>query len=622
MNVLIYNGLGTSPKSVKACHASLTALLVPHYAVRSIDAPTLIAQPWQGSTALLVMPGGRDLPYCEALEGAGNARIMSFVRNGGSYLGLCAGAYYASARVEFELNDPMLAVAGQRELQFLKGICRGCAFSGFRYNSEDGARAAQLTGSLTGDGHLYYNGGGIFVDADKVQDAEILASYADQDVQVDGGKAAIVQLPIGRGRAILSAVHPEIAMETLPEEKRPNGDLAALESARMDVLSSMLQRLGLKVNEIAAKRPTLSTLHLFAATLEQHAACAQLLRSLAVEGLITGEHDAFRLLAIDADRPQESVIDEDLDAQLKYISINNAKPNLNKFKLQRFFDALSQYTGSPESLGSRLLFGETVTSSQTLLDKNFKLQSSLPHGFVLLCAHQLSGRGRGGNAWISPPGVLSFSMVMHHPGRASRTLVFMQYLVSLATVEAIRDMSGLDVRIKWPNDVYIKVPDDFPLPSQAPAFTHAEGQFVKISGSLVSTTFWQNTFIMVVGIGINVSNPEPTVALNTVLEHLKSDRRIEMELLLARLLALLEHFHGIMLQHGSFQPLAQRYHAAWLHKDQQVTLEESGQQGRVVGIDMQHGTLLVDVGRGDFVGLQADGNSFDMMKGLIRLKRS
>lgn len=42
-----------------------------------------------------VIPGGRDLPYCRDLNGYINDRIIRYVKEGGVYMGICAGAYYA-----------------------------------------------------------------------------------------------------------------------------------------------------------------------------------------------------------------------------------------------------------------------------------------------------------------------------------------------------------------------------------------------------------------------------------------------------------------------------------------------------------------------------------------------
>jgi glutamine amidotransferase-like uncharacterized protein len=52
-----------------------------------------------------------------------------FVQAGGSYLGLCAGAYYACAAIEFEPGSA-LQVTGLRELHFLHGVAKGAAFPG------------------------------------------------------------------------------------------------------------------------------------------------------------------------------------------------------------------------------------------------------------------------------------------------------------------------------------------------------------------------------------------------------------------------------------------------------------------------------------------------------------
>lgn len=54
-----------------------------------------------------IVAGGADLAYCAQLNGAGNAVIRRYVSSGGAYLGLCAGAYYACRRVEFEPGGPL-----------------------------------------------------------------------------------------------------------------------------------------------------------------------------------------------------------------------------------------------------------------------------------------------------------------------------------------------------------------------------------------------------------------------------------------------------------------------------------------------------------------------------------
>ena len=62
------------------------------YEMRTVMAADIRLDPTLFDHAVMfVMPGGADLPYCAALNGAPNARIRRFVEAGGTYLGICAG---------------------------------------------------------------------------------------------------------------------------------------------------------------------------------------------------------------------------------------------------------------------------------------------------------------------------------------------------------------------------------------------------------------------------------------------------------------------------------------------------------------------------------------------------
>ncbi len=216
-----FAGAGSTEGSVRHALFTLRRLLSPNYAVISVSEKVIVNEPWTSSCALLVFPGGADLGYCRQLNGKGNDRISQYVRRGGAYLGLCAGAYYGSQKCEFEVGDPNMEVVGRRELAFFPGTSRGLAFKGFVYGSEAGARAVELlvqmdelSSSAVANFRSYYNGGGVFVDAEKYEShgVEVLARYGEA-LDVDSGKAgtraAVVYCKVGDGCAILSGAHPE-----------------------------------------------------------------------------------------------------------------------------------------------------------------------------------------------------------------------------------------------------------------------------------------------------------------------------------------------------------------------------------------------------------------------------
>jgi glutamine amidotransferase-like uncharacterized protein len=166
--------------------------------------------------SLLIMPGGRDRPYHAALKGAGNRQIRSFVENGGTYLGICAGAYYGCRTVEFDKDFP-LEICEERELSFFSGKAVGPAYGKgtFEYESSKGARLAKIE-TAKGTFNVYYNGG-CFFEGDFTH-VRILARYLD----LSGHPPAIIECSIGKGKAILSGVHIETILSHCSEDFSTN----------------------------------------------------------------------------------------------------------------------------------------------------------------------------------------------------------------------------------------------------------------------------------------------------------------------------------------------------------------------------------------------------------------
>lgn len=209
--ILIYSDKGADPFSVASLEASLKQEIqedyVDHpYSIVWADQHTHKNTNWIKNTKLLIFPGGRDIPYHRALRGIANQNISEFVKQGGTYFGICAGAYYGCASIEFE-KDTNLSVQAKRELKFFPGIARGPAYGTgkFCYTSQQGAQIANLTDRSGNHFSAYYNGGCHFVDADLFNDVLVLADYSD----IKDKPAAVVYCKIGDGRAILCGVHPE-----------------------------------------------------------------------------------------------------------------------------------------------------------------------------------------------------------------------------------------------------------------------------------------------------------------------------------------------------------------------------------------------------------------------------
>lgn len=172
-----------------------------------------------GLADVFVMPGGADLPYCKKLNGAGNDNIRAYVEDGGTYLGICAGAYYGCENIEYH-KDRADEICGERELAFAPVTAVG--------SIHDLAKPYDLTlnsaavVSLQGSGHkVYYHGGPYFRLNGQV---EILAYYDLPYIA-----PAIIRTKVGEGTAILSGVHFEVTAEDLknhPDDPQTGARLA------------------------------------------------------------------------------------------------------------------------------------------------------------------------------------------------------------------------------------------------------------------------------------------------------------------------------------------------------------------------------------------------------------
>jgi biotin--protein ligase len=440
----------------------------------------------------------------------------------------------------------------------------------------------------------------------------------------------------------------------------------------------LLQKLDLVVNEEEQAVPSLSHLHLSAHTAadvsDLIAAWSEIITVVDGEEYINGGNDVFHLeeegaawgvaglkRAVDVvenalpttltgKEKEERKVDEKRKAILENIDytaeittpdqildysklIKKLTPHAKElpstketpyFHHESFYANLAYYhtklQNVDRSFGAYLLYGEVVTSTNTLLEKNPSLLRNLPDGFTATATQQIAGRGRGSNVWVAPPGALMFSTVLHHSFQLSQSapVIFVQYLAALAIIRGVRQYApGYDkvpVKLKWPNDIYARLPGSPTNP------------VVKIGGILVNSSYSGASYDVVTGIGLNLSNALPTTSLNLLASSL-SLKPFTYEKLLASILAQFEDIYTHFCRTGFSRDLEMEYYDNWLHTDQIVTLEtHEGARAKIKGITRDWGLLLAeelgweDRPTGRVVSLQSDSNSFDFFKGLIRRK--
>jgi BirA family transcriptional regulator, biotin operon repressor / biotin---[acetyl-CoA-carboxylase] ligase len=77
-----------------------------------------------------------------------------------------------------------------------------------------------------------------------------------------------------------------------------------------------------------------------------------------------------------------------------------------------------------------------------------------PEGMVLAAEEQSAGRGRMGRAWVSPPrAALTFSLLVRPAAVPPARRGWLPLLAGVAAATAVTAVTGVQTRLKWPNDV-------------------------------------------------------------------------------------------------------------------------------------------------------------------------
>jgi BirA family transcriptional regulator, biotin operon repressor / biotin---[acetyl-CoA-carboxylase] ligase len=169
--------------------------------------------------------------------------------------------------------------------------------------------------------------------------------------------------------------------------------------------------------------------------------------------------------------------------------------------------------------GYPYLYAETTTSTQHMLGPELR------EGAVAVAEEQTEGRGRLGRTWTSPPGVNLLCSLLLEPQVETARLPELSILAGEACADAIGRVTGLEPRIKLPNDVLIEER--------------------KVAGILAEAR--DNRVVLGIGVNVNVEPGDLPEGLATPATSLAAEvgRPVDRtELLVTLLEALEERYRG------------------------------------------------------------------------------
>lgn len=104
-----------------------------------------------------------------------------------------------------------------------------------------------------------------------------------------------------------------------------------------------------------------------------------------------------------------------------------------------------------EMLGRRVFCFDSIDSTNE--EAKRRALAGAPGGSVFVAEQQTGGKGRLGRSWVSPAGTGLWFSVLLRPGVLPMRVSATTLLAGAAVCGAIRETTGCEAMIKWPNDI-------------------------------------------------------------------------------------------------------------------------------------------------------------------------
>lgn len=91
------------------------------------------------------------------------------------------------------------------------------------------------------------------------------------------------------------------------------------------------------------------------------------------------------------------------------------------------------------------------STNQYLLDR----MDQLPSGYACIAEYQQAGRGRRGRKWFSPFGTNLYMSMYWQLEQGPAAAMGLSLVIGIVMAEVIQSLGAANVRVKWPNDLYL-----------------------------------------------------------------------------------------------------------------------------------------------------------------------
>jgi BirA family biotin operon repressor/biotin-[acetyl-CoA-carboxylase] ligase len=230
-------------------------------------------------------------------------------------------------------------------------------------------------------------------------------------------------------------------------------------------------------------------------------------------------------------------------------------------------------------IGREVLFFSEIDSTNR--EAHDRAEKGAREGTVVIADSQSRGKGRRGRSWESPSGSNLYLSIILRPLIPPPAAPQITLLAGIAAARALSGVSGLECRIKWPNDILLRGR------KLAGILAEMEGKDSKVR-------------FIILGVGVNVNwrredFPDDLRQTATSLRA-ETGKEISRAAVAAGLLHELEEEYVSFLREGFSARIREEWsRLSWvLGKPVTLSLPEATISGRALGLDPEGALLVLD----------------------------
>ena len=195
---------------------------------------------------------------------------------------------------------------------------------------------------------------------------------------------------------------------------------------------------------------------------------------------------------------------------------------------------------------------------------------------------QNAGRGRRGRGWESPKGCSIYMSILLRPEIPPVKAPMLTLVMALSVAEGLKESTGLDVEIKWPNDIVLN-----------------GKKLVGILTEMSTEIDYINHVVIGVGINVNMTGLPEELSEKATSLRLETGRIVKRSPIIAAVMRSFEKNYSLFLETQDLEKMQEEYNSLLVNREKEVRILGAKEQYNAYALGVnKEGELLVRRGDG------------------------